>query len=198
MHITEPFEISVLLLKRPFATFQRFRQDPPALQMLIVLVLAWTGVSSYIYSYLDFERTSEKFYQFIGFSALGATAFLVVFFALATVVFVNSRIMFGLGGFEPLFIASIYIFLSLFVFMAIPVHLMSVTIIPPAMDYWFSVSTRAFIIAYYLFLLIVAVHKINSISMIRSAISVFLIFVYGAFFAFSSLYISKFFNVPLF
>lgn len=198
MHVTEPLEIAVLLMKRPFATFQRFNEDPPALQMLITLVLAWTGVSSYVYSYLDFERTSEKFYQFVGFSTVGFAVFLTAFVALSAVLHFNALMMFGRGGFAPVFIASVYIFLALFMFLGVPVHLVTVMLLPDNMEYWFSVSARAFIIAYYLFLLIVAVHKIDSISMVRSAVSVFLIFAYAGFFAFSSLYLSKIFKIPLF
>ena len=198
MTVTEPFELAMMILKRPIETFTKFRENPPFWMAVSLYFIIWAGTASYVFSYLSAENDAEKIKQYLTFAFTGFGGLITAFFFFSLILYVNARIVFGRGGFRAIFTACLYSFLAVALYLALPAQLLSFLFVPPEMEYWFSIITRSVIISYYLLLLIIATGKIFELSVVRSVISVFAVFAYAIFFVVSAVYIARTYNIPLF
>ncbi|MEZ7893406.1 MAG: hypothetical protein QMC67_16855 [Candidatus Wallbacteria bacterium] len=198
MIITEPFEIALMILKKPAETYQRFYSAVPRFQTFMLYLVIWVGISAYSFSYLNFENDLSKFYQYLTFSVAGGAAVLFFFWFISLIVYLNARILKGEAPVSSIFYANLYTFLSIFIYLTLPTHLLNMFLIPDSYEYWFSIITRVIVVISYLTLLTTAISKIFKISLIKGFISWFMIIIYLLFFAGSSYYISKIYNIPLF
>ncbi len=198
MSISEPFEIAMMVLKRPFDTFTKFKEKRPGRQMVFLCLVVWLAISSYIFSYLGLEFYHNKISHFIIYSTTTLLSIIFFFMLFSLTLYFNAVLLFGRGSLNTLFTCLFYSFLSLIVYMALPLQLVAFTVIPPEYEYWFTVLTRPAIVFYFAFLAIAAVSKSFNLTITRSAIAFFAIFAYVAFFIFSVIYISRKYNIPLY
>jgi len=196
--ISEPFEIAMMVLKRPFDTFAKFKEKRPGRQMVFLCLVIWLAISSYIFSYLGLEFYHNKVSHFIIYSATALLSIIFFFMLFSLTLYFNAVLLFGRGNLNTLFTCLFYSFLALIVYMALPLQLIAFVVIPPEYEYYFTVLTRPVIVFYFMFLTIAAISKSFSLTITRSAIAFLAIFAYAAFFIFSVLYISKKSNIPLY
>ncbi len=198
MSIGEPFEIAMMILKRPFDTFTKFAEKPPKRQMITLCLTIWLAVSSYIFSYLGFEFYQSKVSHFIIYSATALLCIIFLFMLFSMLLYFNSKLLFGRGNLDVIFTSIFYSFLALLIYAALPLQLISFVLVPPQYEYWFTVTMRPFIALYFFILIVIAVSRAFKLSIARSIISFVAIFAYAAFFVFSVLYLSRTYNIPLY
>lgn len=198
MFIGEPFEIAMMMIKRPGETFARFAEKPPKRQMITLCLTIWLAVSSYIFSYLGLEFYQSKVSHFVIYSSTALLSVIFVFMLLAMLIYFNARLLFGEGNLGAIFTCVFYAFLAVVVYLALPLQLMSFVLVPPEYEYWFTVITRPFVALYFSFLVVTATAKVFRLSAARSVAAFVAIFAYAAFFVFSVVYISKKYNIPLY
>lgn len=188
----------MMILKNPAETFAKFREKPPRSQMVTLAVTLWLGISSYIFSYLGLELYGAKISQYVLYSALLFLVIIFSFMFFSMALYFNARLLFGEGSPGAIFVSIFYAFLSVLLFLVLPVQLLSFVIVPGQYEYWFSIIVRSFIVSYYAILVLVAVKSVFKISFARSFAAFLAVFSYIAFFIFSAIYISRVYNIPLY
>ncbi len=198
MSISEPFEIAMMILKRPFDTFAKFSEKPPKKQMAFLCLVIWLAISSYIFSYLGFELYHNKISHFIIYSATALLSIIFLFMLFSMALYFNSILLFGRGNLGVIFTSVFYSFLAIVVYLALPLQLTAFVLIPPEYEYWFTVITRPAVFIYFAVLTIISLSAASKFSVARGTAAFAAVFAYVAFFIFSVIYISKKYNIPLY